>query len=61
METVAKKQRTRTTVTLLEDDIVLLERIQSIIQKRLNNSKVSQAFIIRMALRELEASEHITN
>lgn len=57
METVAKKQRTRTTVTLLEDDIVLLERLQASVQKRLSNNKVSQAFIIRMALRELECTE----
>jgi hypothetical protein len=51
-----KMDKTRTNVTLHGDDLQLLNKIKALVEKRLKQ-KVSQAFVIRMALRDLEIVE----
>lgn len=46
----------KTNVSLKDDDAKLLEQLTQSVSKRLKQ-KVSQAFVVRMALRELEQVE----
>jgi len=54
MTDTAQKQRAN--ITLLDEDVALIEQIKDAVEKRLE-MKVPRAFIVKMALRELAAIE----
>lgn len=48
---MTQESKKRLNITLLDDDVVLANRIKNAVEKRLN-MKVSMAFVIKLALRE---------
>lgn len=51
-------EKKRANITLLDDDVILINKLKDAIDKRLG-IKVSLAFVVKLALREQARIEHI--
>ncbi len=49
-------EKKRANITLLDDDVILVEKIKAAVEKRLGMT-VARAFVVKLALRELAATE----